>query len=61
MSQVDSHCCKASRSFFSKAFDKVPHQRLINKCNYYGIQGKNLQWIASFHLDEHSKPYWMEI
>jgi hypothetical protein len=33
---------------FSKAFDKVPHQRLINKCNYYRIQGKNLQWIASF-------------
>jgi hypothetical protein len=33
---------------FSKAFDKVPHQRLINKCNYYGIHGKNLQWIASF-------------
>jgi hypothetical protein len=33
---------------FSKVFDKVPHQRLIKKCNYYGIQGKNLQWIASF-------------
>jgi hypothetical protein len=33
---------------FSKAFDKVLHQHLINKCNYYGIQGKNLQWIASF-------------
>ena len=33
---------------FSKVLDKVPHQRLIKKCNYYGIQGKNLQWIASF-------------
>jgi hypothetical protein len=33
---------------FSKAFDKVLHQRLINKCNYCELQGKNLQWIASF-------------
>ena len=33
---------------FSKAFDKVPHQRLLNKCRYYGIQGNTLQWIASF-------------
>ena len=33
---------------FSKAFDKVPHKRLINKCQYYGIQGNTLQWITSF-------------
>ena len=33
---------------FSKAFDKVPHQRLLNKCESYGIRGSVLQWITSF-------------
>ena len=33
---------------FSKAFDKVPHQRLLHKCHHYGIWGNTLQWIASF-------------
>ena len=33
---------------FSKAFDKVPHQRLLNKCSYYGIRWNTLLWIASF-------------
>jgi hypothetical protein len=33
---------------FSKAFDKVPHQRLIHKLNYYGIRDKNLNWITDF-------------
>ena len=32
----------------SKAFDKVPHQRLIHKLNYYGIRDKNLNWITDF-------------
>ena len=33
---------------FSKAFDKVPHSRLIDKLAYYGVQGTTLQWIHSF-------------
>jgi hypothetical protein len=33
---------------FSKAFDKVPHKRLLNKLNYYGIRSNTLQWIYSF-------------
>ena len=33
---------------FSKAFDTVPHKRLLNKLNYYGITGPTLQWINSF-------------
>ena len=33
---------------FSKAFDVVPHQRLLSKLDYYGIIEKPLQWIESF-------------
>jgi len=33
---------------FSKAFDTVPHKRLINKLRIYGIQGEILSWIESF-------------
>ena len=36
---------------FSKAFDKVPHKRLLNKLNYYGIRSNTLQWIYSFLRD----------
>ena len=34
-----------------RPFDKVPHQRLLSKLNYYGIQGKTLAWI-NFWLTE---------
>ena len=33
---------------FSKAFDKVPHQRLFNKLSYYGIRGSMLTWIQNY-------------
>ncbi|KAI8512059.1 hypothetical protein Bbelb_111590 [Branchiostoma belcheri] len=33
---------------FAKAFDKVPHLRLIHKLQFYGITGKALVWIQNF-------------
>ena len=36
---------------FSKAFDTVPHKRLLHKLSHYGITGKINLWIASFLLD----------
>ena len=33
---------------FSKAFDKVPHQRLRQKLHYYGVRGQTLDWVTSF-------------
>ena len=33
---------------FSKAFDKDPHERLMVKLKYYGLQEKTLEWIKSW-------------
>ena len=33
---------------FSKAFDSVPHQRLLRKLHNIGIKSKTLKWIDSF-------------
>ena len=33
---------------FAKAFDKVPHLRLAQKCEGHGIQGKVLDWIVEW-------------
>ena len=33
---------------FSKAFDRVPHQRVLYKLSHYGIQGSLLSWIHVF-------------
>jgi hypothetical protein len=33
---------------FSKAFDTVPHQRLLQRLNFYGIQSSTHRWIEAW-------------
>ena len=40
---------------FSKAFDKVPHQRLLRKVRAHGIDGKILEWIRSWLADRQQR------
>ena len=36
---------------FAKAFDKVPHQRLLTKLQAHGISGKVLDWVSAWLSD----------
>lgn len=36
---------------FSKAFDKVPHKRLLMKLDHYGVRNNILSWIQDFLSD----------
>ena len=40
---------------FSKAFDKVPHRRLLYKLDWYGIRGLTLDWVKGFLEDRTQK------
>ena len=33
---------------FSKAFDKVSHEKVLLKMHNYGVRGQTLKWIKSF-------------
>ena len=44
---------------FAKAFDKVPHRRLLYKLEYYGIRESTHKWISSGSLSALKKWYWM--
>ena len=40
---------------FSKAFNSVPHQRLLQKLASYGFGGKLLSWLTGFLSDRYQK------
>lgn len=40
---------------FSKAFDVVPHQRLLAKLKYYGIRGNIFFWISTWLIQKNQR------
>ncbi|MCU7800493.1 MAG: reverse transcriptase family protein [gamma proteobacterium symbiont of Lucinoma myriamae] len=53
---LDNHeCVDIIYLDFRKAFDTVPHMRLIKKLEAYGIRGNLLKWIANFLKDRKQK------
>ena len=45
---VDGHVVDAIYLDFAKAFDTVPHRRLIGKMEAYGISGALLEWVKDY-------------
>ena len=41
--------------YFQKAFDTVPHKRLINKLDSYNIRNELINWIEAFLIDRKQK------
>ena len=53
---------------FQKAFDTIPHQRLLSNVHAYGIRGEVYEWIRNFLLNRrqrvalnNSKSTWSEV
>ncbi len=44
----EGNCVDAVYFDFAKAFDSVPHQRLLRKIRSFGIDGQIFDWISSF-------------
>ena len=51
----EGNCIDSIYLDFSKAFDSVPHERLLLKLQKYGIRGKAAEWIRSFLTDRHQQ------
>jgi len=46
-----SHAVDVIYTDFAKAFDKVPHKRLLHKLRAYGIRGALVEWISAWLSD----------
>ena len=46
---------------FQKAFDKVPHRRLMTKLKAYGIQGNVLNWLENFCQTENRESQFVDL
>src|SRR5688572_33370498 len=44
----NGNCADVVYLDFAKAFDKVPHKRLLSKLEAHGITGNILRWINSW-------------
>ena len=51
----EGHCIDIVYLDFSKAFDKVPHVRLLNVLHAHGIDGLVLNWIAAWLNDRQQR------
>lgn len=50
-----NHAIDAVYMDFRKAFDSVPHARLLHKLYAYGVRGKVLNWIRAFLTDRRQR------
>ena len=46
---------------FAKAFDKVPHRRILYKLDYYGIRGSTHKWIMALWALSKSGVRWTSL
>ena len=51
----DKHQTDVAIMDFSKAFDTVPHKRLLHKLEYYGIEHQTRKWVEGFLKDRTQK------